>query len=141
MEIPVEVIHFLVLCANELRHRHLVLAPYLLKCERTVERVGIFDRYDRGQSPTILADREPLDDMEFLGVRRAEGVDVVILAGRKPDRIDHERVAAFVVPDGFAEPGRLHIFRMLVGEIDAAREMIALPYHPYFVRRLEEIYR
>src|SRR5215831_5869636 len=43
--------------------------------------------------------------------------------------------------DGFAEPGRLHIFRMLVGEIDAAREMIALPYHPYFVRRLEEIHR
>src|SRR5580692_4430187 len=29
---------------------------------------------------------------------------------------------------------------MLVGEIDAAREMIALPYHPDFARRLEEIH-
>src|SRR5215467_11209186 len=29
---------------------------------------------------------------------------------------------------------------MLVGEIDAAHEMIALPYHPDFVRRLEEIH-
>src|SRR5215831_14661163 len=42
--------------------------------------------------------------------------------------------------DGFAEPGRLHIFRMLVGEIDAAHEMIALPYYPDFARRLEEIH-
>src|SRR5258708_37953703 len=72
--------------------------------------------------------------------RRAEGIDVVILAGREPDRIDHERVPALVMADGFAEPGRLHIFRMLVGEIDAAHEMIALPYHPDFVRRLEEIH-
>src|ERR1700730_16062177 len=43
--------------------------------------------------------------------------------------------------DGFAEPRRLHVFRMLVGEIDAAREMIALPYHPDLVRRLKEIHR
>ena len=43
--------------------------------------------------------------------------------------------------DGFAEPGWPHIFRMLVGEIDAAREMIALPDHPHFLRRLEEIHR
>src|SRR5258708_6449537 len=101
----------------------------------------VFHRYDRGQSPTVLADRQPLDDVEFLGVRRAEGIDVVKLAGREPDRIDHERVPSLVMADGFAEPGRLHIFRMLVGEIDAAREMIALPYHQYFVRRLEEIHR
>src|SRR6516165_8287084 len=43
--------------------------------------------------------------------------------------------------DGFAEPGWLHMFRMLVGEIDAAREMIALPYHPDLLRSLEEIHR
>src|SRR5215467_8960314 len=30
---------------------------------------------------------------------------------------------------------------MLVGEIDAAREMIALPYHPDLLRSLEEIHR
>src|SRR5258706_12532768 len=42
--------------------------------------------------------------------------------------------------DGFAEPGRLHILRMVVGEIDAAHEMIALPYHPDLVRRLDEIH-
>src|SRR5947207_2041409 len=29
---------------------------------------------------------------------------------------------------------------MPVGEIDAAREMIALPYHPDYLRRLEEIH-
>src|SRR5215467_14028357 len=140
MEILIEIIHPGALGANHLYHRHLVLAPGLFKCERPVERVGIFDRYDRGQSPTVLADCEPLDDVEFLGVRRAEGIDVVILAGREPNRIDHERVPAFVMPDGFAEPGRLHIFCVLVGEIDATHEMIAFPYHPYFVRRLEEIH-
>src|SRR5262249_32299976 len=97
-------------------------------------------RYDRGQRPTILADREPLDDVEFLGVRRAEGIDVVIVAGRQPDRIDHERVPALVMADGFAEPGRLHMFRMLLGETDAAHPLVALPYHQDFVRPLEEIH-
>src|SRR5215475_1157659 len=139
MEILIEVVHPGTLCASHLRHRHLVLAPCLFKCELPVERVGIFDRYDRSQGPTVLADCEPLDDVEFLGVRRAKGIDVVVLAGSKPDRIDHERVPASVMPDGIAEPGRLHIFRMLVGEIDAAHKMITLPYHPYLVRRLEEI--
>jgi hypothetical protein len=87
----------------------------------------------------ILADREPLEDAEFVGVRRAKGIDVVILATREPDRIDHERIPALVMADGFAEPGWLHMFRMFVGEIDAACEMIALPYHPDLLRRLEEI--
>src|SRR5262249_953190 len=139
MEILIEVIR-LILRANYLHHRRLVLAPCLFKCERPVERVGIFHRYDRGQRPAVLADREPLDDVEFLGVRRAERIDVVILAACEPDRIDHERVPALVVADGFAEPGRLHIFRMFVGEINAAHELIALPYHPNLLQRLDEIH-
>ena len=104
MEILIEVIHPGTLCANHLHHRHLVLAPCLFKCERPVERVGIFDRYNRGQSPTVLADCEPLDDVEFVCMRRAERIDVVKLPGREPDRIDHERVPALVMADGFAEP-------------------------------------
>src|SRR5579864_9404435 len=90
MEILIEVI-VRVLGANRLRHRcqrHLVLSPCLFKRERPVERLGIFDRYDRGQGPTILADCEPLDDVEFIGVRRAEGIDVVILAACESDRVD-----------------------------------------------------
>ena len=88
MEILVEVIVH-VLGADRLRHRRLVLPPCLFKCERPVERVGIFHRYDRGQRPAVLADREPLDDVEFLCVRRTEGIDLVILAAREPDRVDH----------------------------------------------------
>src|SRR5207237_1662213 len=42
--------------------------------------------------------------------------------------------------DGLAEPGRLHNFGMFVGEINAAHEMIALPYHPNLLRRLGEIH-
>ena len=94
MEVLIEVILPAALGANHLRHRGLVLAPCLLKCERRVERVGIFHPYDRGQRPAVLADREPLDDVEFLGVRRTEGIDVVILAACEPDRVDHERVGA-----------------------------------------------
>jgi hypothetical protein len=75
MEILIEVILPSILCANHFRHRHLVLVPCLFKCERPVERVGIFHRYERSQRPTVLADREPLDDEELLGVRRAEGID------------------------------------------------------------------
>ena len=88
MEILIEVIVH-VLGANRLRHRHLVLAPCLFKCERPVECVGIFHRYDRGQRPAVRADREPLDDVEFLRVRRPEGIDVVVLADCEPDRVDH----------------------------------------------------
>ena len=64
----------------------------------------------------------------------------MILAAREPYRINHERVPAIVMADGFAEPGRLHIFGMFVGEINAAHEMIALPYHPNLLRRLDEIH-
>src|SRR5436190_9399389 len=139
MEILIEMIRD-ILCANHLCHRRLVPAPCLFECERPVERVRVFHCYDRGQSPSVLTDREPLDNVEFLGVRRAEGIDVVILAAREPYRINHERVPAFVMADGFAEPGRLHIFRMLVGEINATHEMIALPYYPNLLRRLDEIH-
>jgi hypothetical protein len=104
MEFLIEVI-LDILCANHLCHRRLVPAPRLFECERPVERVRVFHRYDRGQSPSVLADREPLDNVEFLGVRRAEGIDVVIPAAREPDCINHERVPAFVMADGFAEPG------------------------------------
>src|SRR6195256_707906 len=138
MEILIEMIRD-ILCANPLSHLRLVPTPCLFECERPVERVRVFHCYDRGQSPSVLTDREPLDNVEFLGVRRAEGIDVVILAAREPDRINHERVPAFVMADGFAEPGRLHIFRMFVGDINAAHEIIALPYHPNLLRRLDEI--
>src|SRR3954467_13983224 len=83
MEILIEMIRG-VLCANPLSHRRLVPTPCLFKCERPVERVRVFHCYDRGQSPGVLTDREPLDNVEFLGVRRAEGIDVVILAAREP---------------------------------------------------------
>src|SRR4051812_3352056 len=139
MEILIEMIPD-ILWANPLSHQRLVPTPCLFECEWPVERVRVFHCYDRGQSPGVLADREPLDNVEFLGVRRAEGIDVVILAAREPDRINHERVPAFVMADGFAKPGRLRIFRMFVGEINAAHELIALPYHQDLLRRLDEIH-
>ena len=47
MDVLIEVLPA-ALGANHLRHRRRVFAPCLGKCERPVERVGIFHRYDRG---------------------------------------------------------------------------------------------
>ena len=85
MKILIEMIRG-VLCANPLTHERLVPTPCLFECERPIERVRVLHCYDRGQSPSVLTDREPLDNVEFLGVRRAEGIDVMILAAREPDR-------------------------------------------------------
>src|SRR5258706_14228033 len=77
--------------------------------------------------------------MQFFAVWRAEIVDVAVLLRRKPDRVDDQRVAVLIVADGFAEPGRLHIGRMFVGEEDAAHHVVALPDHPYLFRRLDRV--
>src|SRR5207302_5034674 len=87
------------------------------------------------------ADGEPFDDMQLFAVRRAEIVDVTVLLRRKPDRVDDQRVAVLIMADGFAEPGRLYVGRMLVGEEDAAHHVVALPDHPYLFRRLDEVER
>jgi hypothetical protein len=69
----------LILGANHLR---LILAVCLFKCKRRVERLGIFHTCDRGRSPAVLADGKLPDNVEFIGVRRTEGIDVAILAVR-----------------------------------------------------------
>src|SRR5262245_26749290 len=60
MKIVIEMIRD-ILCANPLSHLRLVPTPCLFECERPVERVRVFHCYDRGQSPSVLTDREPLD--------------------------------------------------------------------------------
>jgi hypothetical protein len=47
----------------------------------------------------------------------------------------------FVMADRFAEPGRHHVFRMLVGEVDAAHHVVALPDHPHLFGGLDEVER
>ena len=59
----------------------------------------------------------------------------------EPDGIDDQRVAAFVVADRFAEPGRLDIGRMLVGQKHPPHHVIGLPGHQHFRRRLNEVDR
>src|SRR5258708_6705213 len=53
--------------------------------------------------------------------------------------LGQQSVAVFVMADRLAEPGRRHVFRMLVGEVDATHQVVALPDHPHFLRRLDEI--
>src|SRR5207302_5560052 len=67
-------------------------------------------------------------------------IDIVDV-GRNADRIDDERIAIFVTADRFAEPQRLYVLRMFVGEENAAHHLIALPDHPYLLGLLDEIER
>src|SRR5216684_349571 len=78
--------------------------------------------------------------MQLFRVRRAEIVDVAVLCGES-DRIDHQRIAVLVMTDGFAEPRRFHIVRMLAGEKYTAHHVVTLPDHPHLLRRLDEIKR
>src|SRR5882672_6441486 len=127
IEILLEMVDAAVIGANVLLDRHIVPAPNLLERERRVEGVLVFHLHDGGQAFAVRTDREVFHDVELVGVRRAEIVDEVVLASRQPDRIHHQRVAVLVMADGFPEPGRFHVRRMLIGEKDVADETVALP--------------
>src|SRR6266436_4391597 len=77
--------------------------------------------------------------MLFLRVRRAEIVDEAETGGQA-DGVD-DQFAVFIPADRFAEPRRLDDLRMLVGQVDAAHHVIALPDHPHLFRRLDEVHR
>src|SRR6266849_11049987 len=65
--------------------------------------------------------------MELFAMRSTVHVEEAHLCGQA-DGID-DQLAVLVTPSRFAEPGRLHIFGMLVGHVDAASEGVALPQH------------
>src|SRR5690349_5779298 len=73
-------------------------------------------------------------------MRCAEIVDVVVLGGHS-DGVHDQRVVALVMADGFAKGLRRGIRRMFVGEINTTHHVVALPDHPDFFWRLNEINR
>ena len=80
-----------------------------------------------------------LGDVQLLAVGCAVVVDVAVLVpGLQADGVD-DHLAVRVMADRFAEPRGLHHLRMLVGEVDAAHHVVALPDHPHLFRRLDEI--
>ncbi len=72
-------------------------------------------------------------------MRRTEIVDIGPIV--KSDRIDDQRVAAFIMANGFTVPGRLEIGRVLGSKIDMPDLMIGRPDHHHLFRRLDEIDR
>src|SRR5438067_8955266 len=105
--------------------------------QRLIEGIGIVDGDDRLQCFAVRSDGETFHHMLLGRMRSAEIVDVIIL-GRHPDRIDDQRVTAFVMADGFAKWLRHRVGRMLVPEVNAADHVVALPDHPDFFWRLNE---
>src|SRR6266700_452942 len=139
IEILLEMVDAAVIGANRFLYRHIVPAPDVLQRERLVEGIGVFHFHDNSQIFCIRTDGEAFHDVELIRVGRAEIVDEMVWAARQADRIHYQRVAVFVMADGLAEPGRLHIRRMLVGESNVADEAVALPQHKNFFGSLDEI--
>src|SRR5665213_942457 len=86
----------------------------------------------------IAAHLPAFDDMKLSGMGGAVIIDEAEGMFEKPDRIDDERVAIFVMPDGFAEPVRFRIGAVPPVEIDAPDQLVAFPDHPDFLWGLQE---
>jgi hypothetical protein len=54
-------------------------------------------------TPSISALLKALDHMQFVAMRRAEPIEKTVV-DLKPDRIDHQGVATFIITDRLAEP-------------------------------------
>src|SRR5437867_1005038 len=113
-----------VLGADELPPVTLLFAPARHHIHRLVERVLVLDLDQDFEEFPICRQLVTLRHAELFGVRRAEHVDEGHLRGQA-DRINNQ-LAVLVTADRFAEPGRLHVFRVLVGQVDSARERVAL---------------
>ena len=99
----------IVLGTDHFVKRHFLLtlvAPVTLsRIPRHRERTGILNVNLDFHFVAAFDELIALDDMELVGVRRAEIVDIGPIV--KTNSIDHQRVAVFIVPDGFAVPRRL----------------------------------
>src|SRR5262245_51033298 len=98
----IEVI-LVVLGADCLDQRIGDLAPALDQIERLVERVGVVDLDERLDPVAVGRELDALGDVQLLGERRAEIIDVAVL-GLQPDGVDEQRIAVLVAADRIAEP-------------------------------------
>ena len=73
-------------------------------------------------------------------MRGAEHVDIAVPHRGDADGID-DQLPVLVTADRLAVPRRLHMFRMPVGQGDAAHPLVALPEDPHLLRSLNEIQR
>src|SRR5215831_19780920 len=98
----VEVV-FVVLGADRLDQRVGDLAPALDQIERLVERIGIVDLHERLDPVAVVDELDAFGDVQLLGVRRAEIVDVAVL-GLQPDRVDEQGAVTLITAHRVAEP-------------------------------------
>src|SRR6266850_2843601 len=129
----------IVLGADELLPIGLLLAPARYHVHGLVEGVLVLDLDEDFKEFPVRGRLETLRHAQLLAVWRAEHVDEAHFR-RQADRID-DQLTVLVTADRFAEPGWLHIFGVLVGHGDAARERVALPHHVHHLRVLHEIER
>src|SRR6266700_7683990 len=91
---------------------------------RRSECAGILDVNQDFHGLAAIGHTKALYDMELLGVRRAVIVDERL--GVLPDGIDDQRIA-FIMADGFAEPGGPRTRRMRHIHIDMPHLIVAAP--------------
>src|SRR6516162_10516257 len=127
----------IVLGASFLRERRRNALPALARRPRRVERTGVLDREIDLERLAAVEELEALYHMQLRGVRRAVGIDKRLVV--HADRVDHERVAALVMADRFAVPGRLEACTVGPVQIDAAHAVVGLLNDPDLLRLLHEI--
>ena len=106
---------------------------------RNRERARIFDPDSNLQRLSAFRQLEALDDVKPRRVWRAVIVNVSVV--RKTNRVDHQRIAAFVMPDGLAVGADLGVRRMRNVEKDAAHFRSAFVDQQHLVLPLHEIKR
>ena len=101
----------IVLCTDHFVERHLFLtlvAPVTLnRVPWHRECTGILNANPDVQRLAAIDQLEALHDVELSRMRRTEIIDIGPVV--KAYGIDHQRVAVFIMPDGFAVPRRLRI--------------------------------
>ena len=119
-----------VLGTDELPPFALLLAPARRHVHRLVEGVLVHDLNEGFEKHPVRCQLEALRDVELFAVRSTVHEEAHFCG--QADGID-DQLAVLVTPDRFAEPGRRHIFGVLVGYVDAASEGVALPQHVHHI--------
>ena len=139
LEIVVKMV-VVVFGADNFAQRAAVDAPVTLdRVPRRGECARVFDSDIDFDPFSTIDDAKALDDMQLLGVGRAERVYEG--PGVEPDRVDDEGIAILIMPDGFPEPRRFYVRRMLVRQINVAHHVILRPNHHDLFWSLDEINR
>jgi hypothetical protein len=133
----------IVLGTDHFVERHFLLtlvAPVTLnRVPRHRECTGILNVNLDFQPLAAVDDLEALHDVELGRVRCTKIIDIGLVI--QTYGIDHQRVAVFIMTDGFAVPRRLRTGAVGHVQVDVTQLEVLPPSDHHLIRRLNEEYR